>query len=254
MSPVAAGARNYDVNSRVRVYFAWGPPASWTVFQRLPGPGRTALRAQAGAQAASGRLTPAPGPGMGGALRFHQVLSDTSSPLRKLRTGLKQQRPLPGASSGQRSPAPDDGSSRPRPHLARHRCPAHPWTGPVTRCPKKAARVTVRGGPRGPRSGAGCWSRACFPRGGEGGRPHSGRSRRRAGSGHKTEPRFSETASRCLASPSLSFPACGAIRCGAFGIKMTRNGTCGFGAFASLRHWRFGSKGGRFLHHVFAAM
>lgn len=94
MSPVAAGARNYDVNSRVRVDFAWGP-----------GPGRTALRAHAGAQAASGRLTPAPGPGMGGALRFHQVLSDTSSPLRKLRTGLKQQRPLPGASSGQRSPA-----------------------------------------------------------------------------------------------------------------------------------------------------
>lgn len=193
-----------------------------------------------------------PGPGMEGALRFHQVLSDTSSPLRKLRTGLKQQRPVPGASSGQRSPAPDDGSSRP--HPAPHRCPAHPWTGPVTRCPKKAARVTVRGGPRGPRGGAGCWSRACFPRGGEGGRPHSGRSRRRAGSGHKTEPRFSETASRCLASPSLSFPTCGAIRCGAFGIKMTRNGTCGFGAFASLRHWRFGSKGGRFLHHVIAAM
>lgn len=243
MSPVAAGARNYDVNSRVRVDFAWGP-----------GPGRTALRAHPGAQAASGRLTPAPGPGMGGALRFHQVLSDTSSPLRKLRTGLKQQRPVPGASSGQRSPAPDDGSSRPRPHAAPHRCPAHPWTGPVTRCPKKAARVTVRGGPRGPRGGAGCWSRECFPRGGEGGRPHSGRSRRRAGSGHKTEPRFSETASRCLASPSLSFPACGAIRCGAFGIKMTRNGTCGFGAFASLRHWRFGSKGGRFLHHVIAAM
>lgn len=46
-----------------------------------------------------------PGPGMEGALRFHQVLSDTSSPLRKLRTGLKQQRPVPGASSGQRSPA-----------------------------------------------------------------------------------------------------------------------------------------------------
>lgn len=132
MSPVAARARNYDVNSRVRVDFAWGP-----------GPGRTALRAQA----ASGRLTPAPGPGMGGALRFHQVLSDTSSPLRKLRTGLKQQRPVPGASSGQRSPAPDDGSSRPRPHAAPHRCPAHPWTGPVTRCPKKAARVTVRGAP-----------------------------------------------------------------------------------------------------------
>lgn len=193
-----------------------------------------------------------PGPGMGGALRFHQVLSDTSSPLRKLRTGLKQQRPLPGASSGQRSPAPARGTAPlpgssldgPSHAVSEESSPRHCPGGPC-HCP---------GGPRGPRGGAGCWSAACFPRGGEGGRPHSGRSRRRAGSGHKTEPRFSETASRCLASPSLSFPACGAIRCGAFGIKMTRNGTCGFGAFAPLRHWRFGSKGGRFLHHVIAAM
>lgn len=82
-----------------------------------------------------------PGPGMEGALRFHQVLSDTSSPLRKLRTGLKQQRPLPGASSGQRSPAPARGTAP---------LPGSSLDGPSHAVSEESSPRHCPGGPQGP--------------------------------------------------------------------------------------------------------
>lgn len=103
--------------------------------------------AQAGSQVASGRLTPAARDLDGGKVPiFYQVLNNILLPFLKLRTGHKQQWPLPVAPVGRHRPCFYYGSSRYRLHSALHCCPAHPWTGPVIQCPNKAARVTVRKG------------------------------------------------------------------------------------------------------------
>lgn len=155
------------------------------VFRRLPGPGRPSLCAHAGSQVASSRLAPAARDLDGGkVLIFHQVLSDTS-PLLKLRTGHKQQWPLPVTPRGSQlsmsllrqltpslalSTASLPGSSLDRScHLmSAQSSPGHCLRGlvPLPHSRGALSRGGAGQGSRGSRGRAGCWSPASFPLGG----------------------------------------------------------------------------------------